>query len=276
MTLEASPLLEGDERSSWADNPILHVTRLCLSFCQGLFEQSPMEDLRWFPDPEQTRILITDDAPIDSEVINKRPAIVPVRSAMSFAGIAMDQLQSMRPDTTERVHTDLIPGHMTFNCIARKKWRAELIGWVVARHCWILRRLFLKAGFHDFGQRIGMQPPSPPGALISGAAEAESVNVAIVVPFYFQWGDTINSQDNRTLSAIEARITTNCPRILTPTAVPFGGTPGPGLSGSSIGAKTTGTEKQFVQPPWQKRRAREVVIRRMEDTCNPLSVTVKT
>jgi hypothetical protein len=249
--------LLNDTISSWAESPLRHVTRLCLSFLQGLFAQSTKGNWKWSQDPEETDIIITDEQPISVDVVNKRPCIVTVRSPVAWAGIALDQLQDYNFRTGERKHTDLISGHMTFNCMARKKDPAETLSWIVARHLWILRRVFLTSGFHDFGQRIQIMSASPPGSIINGAAEPETVNIPVIVPFYFQWEDTIRAEDLEVVQQIEARISLEFPRTIRPTPMAEGGSPGPGLRGSAVGARVSGV--RGLRPPWIRGRTLNIV-----------------
>lgn len=236
----AEPLIT-DSLSSWGENPLIHMSRLCLAFLQGLFEQAPRGQnmFHYDEDPQTTEVVITDNPPINSETVGSRPYIILVRAPVGFAGVAMDQLQSADLKTGTRVHTDLLPGNFTFNCVARHKNVAETLAWVVARHSWILRRILLTQGFHDFGQRIQILSPTPPGALIDGSGDVEAVNVAVVVPFYFQWQDTISPQEQRLAEAVEVRLTTLVPPVRKPTAVALDGSPGPGLRGTAMGAVVT-------------------------------------
>lgn len=190
-TQTSAARLGSDAISSWGENPLFHVTRLCLSFLQGLFKQAPEGSFRWNQDRQITELVVTDELPLHSEQINKRPAIITVRSPVQWQGIAMEQRVSESARTGERVHTDLITGHMTFNCLSRVKVEAEQLGWLVSRHLWILQRLFMKAGFHKIGQRVQILSATPAGALVSGDTEGEIHNVAVVSPYEFQWTERI-------------------------------------------------------------------------------------
>jgi hypothetical protein len=211
-----------------------------LNFLQGLFSYAPEGTYRWNANDKLSEIVITQENPIESEVINKRPAIVAVLGQSAWAGIGLDQLADYNFRTGERKHTDIISGRITLNCIARKLTPARKLGWLVARHCWIMRRILLKQGFHDFGQRTIIMGASPPGSLVQGAVEPESVNVPVVVAYHFQWQDTIRQTDLETVQAIETHITSRCPRVIRPTQVAEGGSPGPGLRGTGLGARATG------------------------------------
>jgi hypothetical protein len=271
-------LLEGDTKSTWGENPLLHVTRLCLSFLQQLFAQAPAgEDcFHWDQAEDQTEILITDKAPIDSEMVGHRPSIVFIRSPVGFGGVAMDQLQSMTLSTGERTHTDLISGNATFNCIGRHKNTAEYVSWIVARHCWILRRILLRAGFHDFGQRIQIMSASPPGALVQNAVEGEAFNVPVVVPFHFQWQDTISQQELVKAEAIEMQLATAGIGARRPTAASLDGSPGPGLRGSALGARIGPKLAGSLTPPSVGGRPLAVAALERVPDSQPIRVKIKT
>lgn len=177
--------------SSWGEDPLFHVTRLCLVFLQHIFKSAPRESgLQWDEDEELSQIIVQDEAPINAELVNKRPAIVSVLSGVQFAGVALDQIRDLNLKTGARVHTDMVSGNITLNCLSRVKVRARKIGWLVGRHFWILRRELLLAGLHDIGQRINIGAVSPPGAVINGDP-GEIRMVPVVVPFHFQWTESV-------------------------------------------------------------------------------------
>lgn len=226
--------------SSWEEDPLTHVLWVTLNFLQTLFSYAPEGTYRWLPDRKLSEIIITQENPVEAEVVNKRPTIVAVLGQAAFAGIGLDQLAAYNFKTGERKHTDIISGRVTLNCIARKLTPARKLAWLVARHCWIMRRLMLKQGFHDFGQRTMVLSATPPGALIQGAVEPESMNVPVVVAYHFQWQDVIRQTDLETVQEIETRVTSSCPQVIRPTQVAEGGSPGPGLRGTAVGARATG------------------------------------
>lgn len=200
----SEPILGGDAISSWGENPLFHVTRVCLAFLQNLFKLSPDGSYRWNADRELTRLVITDELPLHSEQVNKRPAIVTVRSPVQWAGIGLEQKVSEDIKTGARVHTDLISGHMTFNCLSRVKVEAEQLGWLVARHLWSLHRIFMRSGFHKMGQRVQILSATPAGALIAGDTEGEIHNVPVISPYEFQWTERITPLNLDLLSEVEA------------------------------------------------------------------------
>jgi hypothetical protein len=194
------------ELCTFKENPLYYVTRTCVIFLQELFKGAPWSIFKWDIDDSISKLIITDESPLMASIIEKRPAIVVVRSGVSFAGLAMDQLVEENIGTGERKHSDLISGSISFNCMCKVKTEAEYLGWIVGRHIWLLRRIFLKAGFHKIGQEMQIGPPSPPGAMISGDTDGEIINVVVSTPFYFQWTDIVGERDLPILNNIEANI----------------------------------------------------------------------
>lgn len=210
----SAPQLEG---SSWADNPLEHLVRLCVIFAQELWKEAPKGFFHWEQDDEHTEMTITDDAPISPDVAEKRPAIVAVRSQTGWAGIGMDQMQELKIRTGERVITDLLSGNVSLNCMSRVKTEAEYIAWVTANHFWILRYILLKNGFHDIGQRIQVMSPTPPGAIINGDTEAEIVSVPVVIPFHFQHTVRVSEEGLSVLKNMELSLQTRAWSVIKPT-----------------------------------------------------------
>lgn len=216
-----------EDLTSWNENPLFVATRTCIMFLQELFRSAPKGCFHWTEDPETTDLIITDEAPLQTEVIEKRPAIVTVRSASSFAGIGLDQLEFLDMKTGAEAHTDMISGNLSFNCMSRVKVQAEYLGWQVGRHIWIFKHMLMKAGFHKIGENIQFMSPSPPKALVTGDSESEIVNVAAVVPFHFVWTDTISEQDLVRAEKITTNITARMAAVNRPdvvTRLPLRGT----------------------------------------------------
>lgn len=249
--------------SSWVDNPLEHLVRLCLIFLQELWKEAPPGNFKWDPDEIVSELLITDDAPLEPEVIEKRPAIVSVLSQCGWAGIGLDQLQNLSIRTGERIHTDLISGNITLNCLSRVKTEAQLIAWVTANHFWVLKYILMKLGFHKIGEQTQILAASPPGALISGDTEAEIVNVAVVIPFHFQHSVTVNDTGLKVLERIENTITVSMANPSRPTNQLMAGGWGTGLyQQSSGGAQRAQFQnmKGNIRPPTFRGRPLTAVV----------------
>jgi len=193
--------------SSWEENPLLHLERVALGFLQQLYGAAPRGYFHWDADDQLSDLSIHKNVPIAPDVVEKRPAIAVVRSGVQWAGIGLDQFRDMRLQTGELTHTDMISGNLTFNCLSRNDNEAVQLGWLTGRHVWILRRVLLKLGFHDIGQRINVGASSPPGAIIQGDTEAEITNVPVTVPFHFQWTETVGELGLAVLNSVEATLT---------------------------------------------------------------------
>jgi len=258
-------LLQKDE------NPLFVATRTCILFLQTLFSKADRGFFRWNQDPELTELVIQDEAPIHTEVVEKRPAIVTVRSATAFAGIGLDQLEFLDIKTGTEVHTDLISGNITFNCMSRVKVEAEYLGWQVARHLWIFKHTLMKAMFHKVGEQIQMGAPSPPGALISGDTEAEIVNVPIMMPFHFQWRDTITELDLEVMNDFQVNAQVLMSDVIKPdvtTRLP--------LRGTAPYAEREILRRGKIQPPSIRGRVlTPVQYPGSQPSDPPISITVK-
>jgi len=197
--------------SEWAENPLFHLTRVCILFLQELFSDPPEgSNFRWLEDDEMTRLYLTDDTPVNSSVVEKRPAIATVRSGFAWAGLGLDQKRNHRIRTGEQVYTDMISGNLTFNCMSRVPVEAEYLAWLVSRHIWIFKHLLMQRGFHKIGEQQQILARSPAGALISGDTEHEICNVPVVVPAHFQWTERVQEKDlplmDRVVTSINAKM----------------------------------------------------------------------
>lgn len=243
----SAPPVTGDKISEWGENPLFHVTRICLAFLQNLFKQAPEGEYRWDSDKQISEIIIQDELPLHSEQVNKRPAIVTVRSPVQWAGIGLEQRRDEDLRTGARVHTDLIAGHMTFNCMSKVKVQAEQLGWLVARHIWILHRIFMQAGFHKMGQRVQILAATPAGALVSGDTEGEIHNVPVIAPYEFQWTERITPLNLDLLGEIEVAMSV----FMRPSEIP---TQRVALRGTATNVEVE-LKKGRIRPPHVRGRA---------------------
>lgn len=197
--------------SSWGENPLFHLTRVCILFLQELFSDPPEgSNFRWLADDEMTRLYLTDETPVNSVVVEKRPAIATVRSGFAWAGLGLDQKRNHQIRTGEEVYTDMLSGNLTFNCMSRVPVEAEYLAWLVSRHIWIFKHLLMQQGFHKIGENQQILGRSPAGALVSGDTEHEIVNVPVIVPAHFQWTERVQEKDlplmDRVVTSINAKM----------------------------------------------------------------------
>lgn len=215
--------------SSWEDSPLNHLVRLTLLFLQSLFGSAPTGHFRWDEDEELSELILTKEFPMDSEVLHKRPAIIPVRSTAAFNGIGMDQLEYENQRTGERSHVDMVSGNLTFNCLSRVRDESEQIAWLSAKHIWLLRRVLLKLGFHDIGQRFQIGSPGPPGELVHGASKSEIICTPAWTSFQFHTSAKVLEEDVPILQKLEADLTARVAASYRPTNIKQEGGWGTGL-----------------------------------------------
>lgn len=261
-TVQTSEAAPRGPTSSWGEDPLTHTTRICLVFLQQIFKSAPRGHYQWDEDEEHTQIIIQDEAPIDAEVVNKRPAIVSVMSGVQWAGIGLDQIRDLNLRTGSRVHTDMISGNMTFNCLSRVKTSCRQIGWLVGRHFWILRRILHLAGFHDIGQRIHVGAVSPPGAIISGDP-GEIRNVPVTVPFFFQWTEQVTEHNLQVLNAVTTNLGVASNRTIRTTDHEL-----PGGTGTAI-TDSTGNYVRFPNIRGPGMRGRQLITQPVDEIIEP-------
>jgi hypothetical protein len=177
--------------SSWLNDPLNYSVKLFIAFLQTMFEEAPVGAFHWRPSPEETEIFITEENPIQVEALEQKPAISVVLGPTRFNGSSLDDLVSVDRTNAKEVHTDLIPGNMTLNCVSRVAQEARFVGWICARTIWNLRKMFVREShMHEVGRNIQIGSVTPAGALVSGDTEAEWHAVPVTCPFFLQWTDT--------------------------------------------------------------------------------------
>jgi hypothetical protein len=240
--------------SSWSINPILHAERLIILFLQRLFESAPSGSFRYHSDAEASELRITSVYPVPAEVLDKMPVIVTNLSTVGFQGLGMDQLLHEEMSTGTRTHVDLCTGYLFMNCLAKERYEALTLGWFVAIHTWALRRILMRCGFHDVGQRFQINPPSDPGQLVQGAAWPEVINVSLATPISFHYGVRVTEQMTHLLQGIEMEMT------VTPTPA-YRQTPTRAVGGRGTSyVQGDGSAVEFPQrgarPNWQEGESR--------------------
>ena len=178
--------------SSWLNDPLNYMVKAFIAFLQTIWETAPAGCFHWSPDIEHTELVIAEANTINQEVIDKRPSISVLLGPAKFNGTALDDLVSIDATNAQEVHTDLLPGTMTLNCLSRVPTEARYIAWMCARTIWNLRKLFIhESCIHEVGRNITVGAVSPAGALVQGDTEGEWHSVAVSCPFFLQWTDTV-------------------------------------------------------------------------------------
>tara|TARA_B100000073_G_C23641507_1_gene536823 strand:+ start:240 stop:920 length:681 start_codon:yes stop_codon:yes gene_type:complete len=165
-------------------DPLYHANRVVIGFIQGLFKALPESMYTWSEDPEKTEILITDAAPITSEVLTARPCIVTVRGQAQYANVTMNSVDYVDPATQTRSYRDVISSSITVNCISRNGVEAARLAWFVASYVKALRHLLHREGpFVRIGHDVAVMGEMPPGALLQDPSDVGAVNVPVIIQF---------------------------------------------------------------------------------------------
>lgn len=211
MTADRSNTPSVPDPQGIGEDPYLYFTKIYLTYLQGLFRQFQPGSWKWSEDQDSTEIMITDQSPVPRDRIEERPAIITMRGPAQFAGMTLDQLQSVDRRTGTRQHTDLITCTMTLNCIAKNGLEAQRLGWIVQRHIGIAngKRLLQRYGIFKVYDNIGCSGETPPGSLVAPEPTPEMIMVVVTSPFAFQWTERTTPLDAPTFEAAELHMQTN-------------------------------------------------------------------
>lgn len=183
---------DSEFESSWLEDPLNYAVKAFIAFLQTIWEEAPQGHMHWSASIEETELVITEENPIHLESKEQKPAISVVMGPTRFNGSSLDDLVHVDSTNAKEIHTDLIPGTMSLNCMSRAPQEARFLAWQCARNIWILRKLFCREShIHDTGRNISIGPVSPAGALVQGDTEGEWHSVQVSCPFFLQWTDSV-------------------------------------------------------------------------------------
>ncbi|CAB4131611.1 hypothetical protein UFOVP276_42 [uncultured Caudovirales phage] len=177
---------------SWGNDPLNYLVRVFIAFLQTIWEEAPRGSFHWTPYAEDTEIVITEENPVHTETMEKRPTLVVSLGPTRFNGTTLDDLSGVNLHNSGESHTDLMPTNVTIHSISRVPSEARFLAWQNARMIWSMRKLFIaEKGIQDCGRRNEIGPVTPAGALVVGDTEAEWSSCAVTVPVYLQWSDLV-------------------------------------------------------------------------------------
>lgn len=194
MSVNPSSTVHGSDPidPTWTNDPLNHIVRAFITFLQTVFEKAPQGFFHWSPQLEETEIAITEDSPVNLDSVEQKPCISIVLGPTRFNGSSLDDLVNVDIRDAKEIHTDLLPGTMTLNCMSRVPTEARFLGWQCARHIWILRKIFIAETYiHDMGRNITVGSVTPAGELVQGDTEHEWCVAPVSVPFFMQWTDSV-------------------------------------------------------------------------------------
>jgi len=157
--------------------------------------------LHWEPG-NTGEIFISDDNPIDSVVVGKRPAISFNRSHVQSSHLGYDDMQSFNFETGAKKKSILLPGIMAINCCSTVDLEAEYVAWVVFEHLWALRDVLIRQGFFEIGRNMGISPVTQAGSLVANDNAREWYCCTVTSPFQFQRTDKISPLASKVVSGM--------------------------------------------------------------------------
>jgi hypothetical protein len=200
------------------EDPLSHYARLFVRFLQTLFSSFEKGAYHWSLDEKATDITITDQATVNKEVVEKRPAIIISLGPLALNNISIDQFagplleknkdgsHTFTPNldgtTGGMRHTDLISSTVTYNCLSSEGAEARRLAWMTGYFTRALKRSLMKAGLHRVGEEIQFGAESAPGSLVQPDSN-EIVMVSVSVPFYAQNTWTVAPADKTLLKNVE-------------------------------------------------------------------------
>lgn len=182
----------GELTEGWLNDPLNYMVKAFIAFLQTIFESAPVGHFHWRPELEETELVITEENPVNLDAVEQKPLISVVLGSTRFNGTALDDLLTVSASDAKEIHTDLIPGTISLNCMSRVPQEARFLAWICARTTWNLRKIFLRGtNIHEIGRNITIGTISPAGALVQGDTEGEWHAVPVQCPFFMQWTDTV-------------------------------------------------------------------------------------
>jgi hypothetical protein len=185
------------------EDPLSSYLRIFTRFLQLVFASFEKGSYQWSQDFGTTDIVIQGEGTVQTEVVEKRPAIVVSRGPVAFTNLVLDQFAGPLLDaqtgkltrnlnlvTGERRHTEMLSASVSYNCLSKEGLEAQGIAWRCAYATRVLKRALLRVGMHRVGEELQVGSESPPGSIVQPDPK-EIIMVPVGVPFYFQqtWTD---------------------------------------------------------------------------------------
>jgi len=232
--------------NSFRVSPLEQVRTLYVGFCQGLFAAAPLGTYHWSPALEDTEIIITDESPINVEVVGQRPAISFTRGPVQSFSLGQDDMLTYDFATGKKKKSILVPGTMSINCCSRVDLESERLAWIVAEQLWMHREILMRAGFFEIGRQFVVGAPSPAGSIVSNDSADEWYATTVSSPFQFYRTSQFTPLGKKILEGIDLQFATNS-MIVNPQGPPAN--PGGADPPYSVNTEAPGTTPPFQPHP---------------------------
>jgi hypothetical protein len=212
--------------SSFKYNPLQHVRYLYTIFVQGLFYRAPRGAYHWEEELQDSEIVITAEAPLNTTTLGDRPGITFTRAPIAFRHLGFDDMLKVDAASGQKMKGLLIPGTMIVNCCSKNDLESEQIAWVTAEGIWLLRDQLMQQGFYDIGRNIQISAPSKAGGVVEGDGAQEFYCTSITSPFQFQRTSVFTPLGQRLLQGLTLQMGLN-PQASLQQGIPIPGGTGP-------------------------------------------------
>jgi len=213
---------------------------------QNLFHFEPGDqDGEWTTAEVDSEVIISDQGSINTDTVEKRPAIIISRGPFQYGNLGLDNLLYEEQSTAKRTHTDMLSGSFVINCISRVGLEAERLALLVAKGLRVHRRAIQLAGIFQTGSVIRVGSESPANSLVSGDSDEDLITVPVSFPVFYQESWTVE-EDATTLEqivfAVKAVATTFSGSLLYPDSLDSDGNPDESSEGVIVSAWTLTAE----------------------------------
>ena len=171
-------------QNDFRSGAIQEVRRLYIAFMQGLFAECPPGNYRWTND-DLSEIAITDETPLNTSTVGKRPAVTITRGPVQAMTLGNDDAMDIDIQTGSKKKSVMLIGMMQINVCSRVDIEAENLAWFIAENIWMQRDLLNRSGFYDIGRGWVIGAPSPAGSLVANDSGDEWYVTIITSPFQF-------------------------------------------------------------------------------------------
>jgi hypothetical protein len=168
---------------------------------EGLFHFEPGSELGETAETE-TELIIGVAGAINTDTVEKRPAIMLSRGPFGYGDTSLDALQHLDFNDGKETRTDLISGSFTMHCVSRIGEEAEKLALLVAKGIRAYRVPLQQAGFFNIGIRIRIGEESVANTLLGGDSDEDFITVPVSFPVYYEETWTTEFPNTETLSDI--------------------------------------------------------------------------
>lgn len=159
------------------------VKDIFIGMLQQLFFQNPGE-FHWDPDPELTKLNITDQFSYDNLTPDFKPTIYIRRRPLGFLNTSIDQFMGRSFNQSQKMYTDLISGIVELVAVSREGLEACRLGGIVFLLVNEFVGEFRNLGMHDVSVKsLGEEEPKD----VKTTMRVVEVPVTVQYVFQYSW-----------------------------------------------------------------------------------------